>query len=124
MDHASLGPVKGLRIAIAAFTLSLVLLLAVGGVTVYVLTHKTQTNAQNAEEIRRSAIENCRVNGNPLRVVVQGLLKEQIRNAESPEIAKLFPQIPPDLLRFHIAADRKRLAEIAPVDCARQYPAP
>lgn len=124
MDRVNLGPVKGLRIAIAAFMLSLVLLLAVLGLGAYLVAHKTQTNAQNAEEIRRGLVENCAANGNPLREVVQGLLKEQIRNSESPVVEELFPQIPPDLLRLHISADRRRLAEIAPVNCSAQYPAP
>lgn len=114
----------GVRIAVVAFVVSLILSLTALGVGAYVLTHKTQTNAQIAEELREGLVENCQVNGNPLRVVVQGLLKEQIRNAESPVIVKIFPQIPPALLRAHIAADERRLAEIAPINCSQTYPRP
>lgn len=39
-------PVKGLRFAVAAFVLSLVLFLAVGGITIYVLSLKSNEGAE------------------------------------------------------------------------------
>lgn len=118
------GRVKGIHLAVLAFILSLFLLLITVGGGAYVLTHETQTQATFSRELREGLIENCEKNGNPLREVVQKLLHEQIRNAESPQIRVFLPQIPLYLLRAHIAADRKRLGEIAPVVCTRQYPSP
>lgn len=46
MDSVQLGPVKGLRIAVAAFVLSLVLFLCVGGITVYVLSLKSNEGSE------------------------------------------------------------------------------
>lgn len=51
MDHASLGPVKGLRIAIAAFILSLALMLIVAGIGGYLLTHKTNEGSETHEAV-------------------------------------------------------------------------
>lgn len=51
MDRVRIGPVKGLRIAVAAFVLSLVLLLAVGGISFYVLTHKVQEGSETHEAV-------------------------------------------------------------------------
>jgi hypothetical protein len=51
MDRVSVGPVKGLRIAIAAFVLSLALMLAVGAIGAYVLTHKTNEGTETHEAI-------------------------------------------------------------------------
>jgi hypothetical protein len=45
------GRVKGTQLAVAAFVLSLVLLLAVGGVTVFVLTHKTNEGTETHEAV-------------------------------------------------------------------------
>jgi hypothetical protein len=51
MDRVSIGPVKGLRIAMAAFVLSLALLLAVAGISFYVLTHKTNEGTETHEAV-------------------------------------------------------------------------
>lgn len=113
-----------MRFAVIAFILSLVLAVCAGGGIVYGLTRHTTSNANFSKELREELVRNCATNGNPLRRAVQGLLREQIRNAESPEIRRLFPQIPEQLLEAHIAADENRLIEIAPVSCANQYPNP
>jgi len=115
--------VKGTQLAVAAFVISLALFLAVLGGTAYLLTHKTQTTAQIAEELRAGLVENCEVNGNPLREVVQKLLQEQINSAEK-LIPTIFPQIPPSILEEHIAEDRELMTEIEVVDCQAQYPRP
>ncbi len=79
---------------------------------------------QNSTDLQAGLIESCRVNGNPLRVTVQGLLHEQIASARQTP-ASFFPDIPPAtfhrLIRESIEAKRKRLATIAPVNCAAQY---
>lgn len=51
MDRVSVGPVKGLRIAIAAFVLSLALMLAVAAIGGYLLTHKTTEGTETHEAI-------------------------------------------------------------------------
>jgi hypothetical protein len=51
MDRVGVGPVKGLRIAIAAFVLSLALMLAVAGIGGYLLTHKTQEGSETHKAI-------------------------------------------------------------------------
>lgn len=51
MDRVKLGPVKGLRIAVAAFVLSLVLLFAVGGVTVYVLSGRANEGSETHDAL-------------------------------------------------------------------------
>jgi hypothetical protein len=45
------GRVKGTQLAAAAFVLSLVLLLAVGGITVFVLAHKTNEGSETHEAV-------------------------------------------------------------------------
>jgi len=79
---------------------------------------------QNSADLQAGLIESCEVNGNPLRVTVQGLLHEQIASARKTP-ASFFPDIPPAtfhrLIRESIEAKRKRLAKINPVDCAAQY---
>jgi hypothetical protein len=51
VDRVKIGPVRGLRIAVAAFVLSLVLLLAVGGIGFYVLTYRTQEGSETHKAI-------------------------------------------------------------------------
>lgn len=51
MDRVKIGPVRGLRIAVAAFVLSLVLLLAVGAIGFYILTHRTQEGSETHQAI-------------------------------------------------------------------------
>jgi hypothetical protein len=46
MDSVRLGPVKGLRIAVAAFALSVFLFVAVSVGGIYLLTHKTNEGSE------------------------------------------------------------------------------
>lgn len=51
MDRVRVGPVKGLKIAMAAFVLSLVLFVLVVAGGGYLLTHKTEEGAETHEAI-------------------------------------------------------------------------
>ena len=51
MDRVSIGPVKGLRIAVAAFVLSIVLTLAVVAIGGYLLSHKTNEGSETHEAV-------------------------------------------------------------------------
>lgn len=73
-------------------------------------------------DLRQTLVESCEDNGNPLRETVRSLLRERIRGAESPLVATLFPQVPRSLVEAQIAADQRRLREVAPVDCEARYP--
>lgn len=121
------GRVKGTQLAAAAFVLSLVLLLAVGGITVAVLAGKTTTNADFAKELRDGLVENCRQNGNPLREVLIEEQRAAIENPHDPRIKKLFPDAPLALaervIREGNREHRERIGKLQPVDCRAQYPA-
>jgi hypothetical protein len=51
MDRVGIGPVKGLRIAVAAFVLSVILFLGVAGGSVYLLTSKSNEGSETHEAI-------------------------------------------------------------------------
>jgi hypothetical protein len=51
MDRVRVGPVKGLKIAVAAFVLSVFLTAVVLGLGVYVLTDKTDEGAETHEAV-------------------------------------------------------------------------
>lgn len=51
MDRVSVGPVKGLRIAVAAFVLSVVLFLGVAGGSIYLLTSKSNEGSETHDAI-------------------------------------------------------------------------
>lgn len=51
MDRVSIGPVKGLRIAVAAFVISLVLSLVVIAGGGYLLTHRSQEASETHEAV-------------------------------------------------------------------------
>lgn len=127
MDSVSLGPVKGLRIAVAAFLLSVVLFL--GGIAGagYLLNARSDDAARFASELRNGLVKSCEQNGNPLRRAVQRMLHEQIRSSEQTP-ATYFPNIPPAvfkmLVKRQIKADRETIHQIAPVSCSSLYPKP
>jgi hypothetical protein len=51
MDRVRVGPVKGLKIAVAAFVLSVFLAAAVLGLGIYVLTSKTDEGTETHEAV-------------------------------------------------------------------------
>ncbi len=51
MDRVSWGPVKGLRLAVAAFLISLVLVLAVAAISAYLLTHRANEGSETHSAI-------------------------------------------------------------------------
>jgi len=118
------GRIKGTQLAAAAFVLSLVLLLAVGGISVFLLANQTTTTADFSSELRDGLVESCELNGDPLRAAVRNLLREQIRNTESPLIKELFPTLPQSFIDMRVAALHQRLAEVKPVVCNDLYPKP
>jgi len=125
VDRVGIGPVKGLRIAVAAFVLSIVLFVTVVAGGVYFATDETVSTRDFSSKLRDGLVASCERNGNPLREAVQRMLREQIRRSERTP-ASFFPNIPPkvfeELIRQSIEADRKTIHEIAPVDCASLYP--
>jgi len=121
------GRVKGTQLAAAAFVLSLVLLLAVGGITVFVIASKTTNNADFATELRDGLVENCQQNGNPLREVLIEEQEAAIEDPHDPRIHKLFPDAPlalaEQVIREGNREHRERIKKLQPVDCSAQYPA-
>jgi hypothetical protein len=109
---------------------------AASGVYLYIRGKQTEEVRTIAEEVqqfqvelRKGLIRSCERNGNPLRIVVQGLIQEQIKTSSDPKIYReFFPQIPEPrlekIIRATIEADRARLRQIAPLDCAKLYPNP
>jgi hypothetical protein len=134
------GRVKGTQLAAAAFVLSLVLLLAVGGITVFVLAHKTTNNADFAKELRDAQVQNCEDSGNPLREAeIEDLNEgiedqnESIVSVDDPRLPQLFPNVAPGVIeelvhegnqkaRRKIAKKEERLTKIQPVNCSDKYP--
>jgi hypothetical protein len=117
-----------LRLAVAAFALSLVLALSTAGAMTYVLTSNTTSTKDFATDLRNGLVQSCKVNGNPLREAVQDQLREQIHQRENLDYARFFPNVPfaelKALLEQQNRADRATLKKIAPVDCSRLYPKP
>ena len=128
MDRVRVGPVKGLKIAVAAFVLSVLLFAAVVGLGIYILTNQSDETQDFSAQLREGLVTSCEVNGNPLREAVRNQIQEQIRQREHLDYARFFPNVPPEELKLLLEqqneADRATLAEIAPVDCSEQYPKP
>lgn len=126
MDRVGLGPVKGLRIAMMAFVLSLFLLIAVLGLGAYLVTHKTNSVVNFSTELQEALVENCETVGNPLREAEVEDLKEGINSVDDPLIKVLFPEVPKSvadkLIRQSNAVKRERIEKVAPIDCASSYP--
>lgn len=76
-------------------------------------------------ELRDGLVESCEQNGNPLRVAVQMMLREQIQRAESTP-ARFFPDVPPEvfhrLVRDQVVATEEAIRRIAPINCRALYP--
>lgn len=125
MDRVSVGRVKGLRIAIAAFVLSVFLFVAVIGGGIYLATNQSTSTKDFSTELRDGLVASCESNGNPLREAVQAMLRDQIRRSKNTP-PEFFPDIPPAvferLVSEQIRANRARIAQIAPLDCASLYP--
>jgi uncharacterized membrane protein len=128
MDQVSAGRVKGLRIAIAAFVLSIFLFLLVAGGGIYLVTAQSTKAEDFSSELRDGLVASCESNGNPLREAVQKMLRDDIAQSRSPVLRRLFPQVPraelDALIRADNEADRATIESIAPVDCASLYPRP
>jgi hypothetical protein len=120
------GRVKGTQLAAAAFVLSLVLLLAVGGITIFLLAHKTTTNADFATELRDGLVESCEQNGNPLREVLIEEQEAAIESPHDPRIHALLPDVPQSVIQKIVAEGnaehRERIKKLQPVACHAQYP--
>lgn len=126
MDRVSVGPVKGLRIAVAAFVLSVVLFVAVIAGGIYFATNESASTRDFSSELRDGLVASCERNGNPLREAVQKMLRDDIAQSRSPALRRFFPQIPPAeldrLIQAETKANEETIREIAPVDCASLYP--
>jgi hypothetical protein len=129
MDQVRVGRVKGIRIAVAAFAMSVFLFVAVAGGAFYLLTHKSDETAVFASDLRNALVDSCEINGNAQREVTRQILHEEIADAEHPDPALVAVLgIPPDqldaLIAESVAKFRARLRRVKPVDCAAQYPKP
>lgn len=128
MDRVAIGPVKGLRIAVAAFIISIVLFLVVVGGAIYVGATRQNDINDFTDQLHAGLIENCEKNGNPLREAVQDMLRAENARNRSPELRRFFPQIPPAELEAAIeqkvAANREVIHRIAPLPCDSVFPKP
>jgi hypothetical protein len=85
-------------------------------------------SVQNSQlELRDRLVWSCEYVGNPLREVVQSMIREEIRSSAHVK-PSYFPDIPPKvfrhLLKVQIAAKRHRLKRAAPIDCNGLFPPP
>jgi len=128
VDKVTVGRVKGLRIAVTAFVLSVILF--IGGIftTGYFLAARNSDNERFAKELHDGLVRNCKKNGNPLREAVQSQIREQIKQRQTFDYTKFFPSVPPaelkHLLEEQNRIDQARLKEIAPVPCTKIFPRP
>lgn len=94
---------------------------------------------QQEDALRGGLVEGCKKNGNPLRAIAREdlnedihALQDEIKESESVDLEKFFPNTPPEELQAEIRKqneDRehriKRKEErrdiLAPVDCEAQY---
>lgn len=76
-------------------------------------------------QLREQLVWGCNYEGNPLREVIQSMIREQIHRAKHIN-PHFFPDIPPHvfhhLVRVQIAAQRRRLQKAAPINCEGLYP--
>ena len=118
------GRVKGTQLAAAAFVLSLVLLLAVGGITVFVLASKTTNNSAFSSELHTALVENCE---KTRTVLVEGI-EGELTSVEDPRIPEIFPDVPKAvadrIIREGNQDKRDRIDKIRPSGCEAAYPAP
>lgn len=117
------------RVKIAAALLIVLSVLAGAGLgsALYTRSQSIDELSVFSEELRDGLVENCERNGNPLRRAVTKMLRDDIEQSHSADLARFFPQIPPDELERLIArenrAKRETIGEIWPVDCEALYPA-
>lgn len=79
-----------------------------------------------SQDLRSGLVSSCDKNGNPLREAVQRILENEIEQSQSPILHEFFPQIPSsrldELIQDANKERREIIAEIAPVNCEKQYP--
>jgi len=129
MERFRIEPIKGLRWAVVAFVLSVLLFAGTVGVALYLRSASVADTQRFAQELRTGLIKSCERNGNPLREAVQAMLHEQITQSRNERLLhQLFPNFPPAELDRLIAVENARrratLHKIAPVDCPGLYPHP
>lgn len=124
---------KQLRKWIKYFCLSIVAAVIVVGVQSVISRDKATNAVQKADEaaftneqIIEAIIYNCEHNNNPLRKVVQSILRSEIAQSSNRDLIEAFaPKIPPAkldrLITREVRKDRRRLKKIAPLDCSSQY---
>lgn len=87
--------------------------------------NKALIAAQNQAQINEALVRSCEDNGNPLRMAVQQMLRDQINQSHSTNLERFFPQIPPRKLHrlIHQANEKRRqeIRSIRPVDCNALY---
>ena len=103
-------------------------LLAVSLVVAGSLNGPSPESVANSQiELRDSLVWNCAHEGEPLRRVIRLILREDIRSSANVK-PSFFPDIPPKvlhrLIKTQVAAKRRRLKLVKPVDCEQLYPAP
>jgi len=78
-------------------------------------------------ELRDKLVWSCEYVGNPLREVVQSMIREEIHSSKRIK-PSYFPDIPPavfhHLLEVQLAAKERRLKRAAPINCDGLFPPP
>jgi hypothetical protein len=126
MDRVSIGRVKGLKIAVAAFLLSVALFVGVVAWGLYSQVQHQRDLETFASELHAALVFNCEKNGNPVRAAVRAILLEELRQINAPEIHRFFPYVShvelEALIAQKVRANRRLLRRIEPVNCSTRFP--
>lgn len=121
---------KKLTLKVKLALAALLAVLALGGVLlgsyIYVRDQQISETELFSKQLRDGLVTSCEGNGNPLRVAVIGMLRDEIEQSHRADLARFFPQIPPAELEALIEEQNERRREvirtIQPVDCEALYP--
>lgn len=110
---------KTIKWAIARFIITIVIAV---GLIVWI----TVREGNVSRELEQGLIANCETNGNKLRIAVQHIYQEDLKNTFNEALLKkVFPEVPEPTFKELVQESRERderiIKEIAPVDCSEQY---
>jgi hypothetical protein len=79
-----------------------------------------------SKDLRQGLVRSCDKNGNPLREAVQRILTREIEQSKQPFVYEILDKLPRAAVDKLVADQNKErreiIAEIEPIDCAKQYP--
>lgn len=85
------------------------------------------SNRRLVHSLRAGLIEACRKNGNTVRAILRGKIREEMEQANPALVRQFFPQIPPgkleQILRASREDDLRAIHALRPVECGKQYAA-